>query len=168
MVTTMPREIDLTRGMKTIVDDDDYQRLSAFKWLAHCDGDGHIYAERGKNVGNDRIITIKMHRFILGTSSGQIVDHINGDTLDNRKSNLRIATATQNKANSVKRKDSRQPFKGVRWEPHANKWAARISHGTTRKRLGLFDTPEDAARAYNAAASKFHGHFARLNQINED
>jgi hypothetical protein len=164
----MPSVILLTRGLSTIVDDEDYPSLSLHRWLAHDGGSQKFYAARGKNVGNDKILTIRMHRVLLQAKPGEIVDHINGDTLDNRRANLRIVDRQGNKVNSARRKDSRQPYKGVRFEPHANKWAARICVMGRRMRLGLFATAEEAAIAFSEASLAHHGQLARLNVIKQE
>lgn len=109
---------------------------------------------------------VKLHRLIIGASPGQIVDHINGDRLDNRRANLRFCTWGQNLQN--KRKTGRgraplSPYKGVTYFSAQNKWAARITSDRKRVFLGYFDNDEDAAKAYDLAAKDMFGEFARTN-----
>lgn len=103
-----------------------------------------------------------LHRFLTGAKRGQHVDHINGDGFDNRRSNLRICTPRQNQGNRRVSCNNTTGFKGV--SPHRNKYRAQIGDGSGKQAyIGLFDTAEEAARAYDARAREFHGDFARLN-----
>lgn len=96
----------------------------------------------------------------MGEPSGLEIDHINRNGLDNRRSNLRIATRSQQRANQLKR-THHTTYKGIfAW---GNKWAARISYDNKKYHLGVFDFQEDAAKAYDEAARRLHGQFARLN-----
>jgi hypothetical protein len=111
--------------------------------------------------------TAYLHRFLLGAKGSQIVDHVNGDTLDNRKSNLRLCDASQNAANSQIQRNNTSGYKGVSfyqqkpsWTP---KWKAQISENGKRTNLGLFDCPIDAARVYDQAARAKWGEFACVN-----
>jgi hypothetical protein len=101
-----------------------------------------------------------MHRQILGCDKD--VDHINHQTLDNRRLNLRPATKSQNAANQAKRKGSSK-YKGVSWYKNYRKWVAQIGAQNQRIRLGYFVSEEDAGRAYDSAAIALHGKFAHLN-----
>jgi len=124
-------------------------------------------------VGGYRQIDIfasgyKAHRVIFflltGLEPGGI-DHINGDTSDNRIENLRAATHTQNMQNVRRRSDSTSGFKGVSFRKDRGDWQAYIAHGEKRVHLGFHPLPEIAAKAYNEAAVKFHGEFASLNEV---
>lgn len=154
------RIISLTKGMRCIVDDCDYDILvSMGAW--HFDSG---YARKKKREsGKNR--TIYMHRVIMDAPDSALVDHINGDTLDNRRSNLRICTAKENAQNRRQNRRSRNPFKGVFWHEKAQKWQASIGVDGRSVYIGLFDTAEQAADAYNAAASKMFSDFACLNDI---
>lgn len=144
------------------MDDEDYERLSQYKWHVTWNG----YAARyGWVDGEYRYI--RMHREILEAPDGLDVDHINGDRLDNRKSNLRIVTRTQNNYNSKVRRNKASRFKGVYWSKQKRKWHARIFIGGRNIHLGFYDSEEDAARAYNEAAKKYLGEYARINELKE-
>ncbi len=103
-----------------------------------------------------------MHRLIVGAKAGISIDHINGNTLDNRKCNLRIATPSQNSMNQ-RIKEHSSHYKGVTWHRQHGKWYAQLKHNQHLNFLGLFLNEEDAARAYDAKAKELFGEFARLN-----
>jgi HNH endonuclease/AP2 domain len=108
-----------------------------------------------------------MHRLILGLSPGdpEHVDHHDGDKLNNRRANLRIASVSQNLVNTRKRLETSSRFKGVSWHPQTQKWRAYVGVGGKLKHLGLFPTQWQAALAYNRAAKEIYGDFARPNRI---
>lgn len=158
------REIPLTKGYVAIVDDEDYERLAAFRWRAVVRAQEKrkqaVYAAR-KEHGRD----VFMHREVCRTDAPH-VDHKDGDSLNNRRLNLRPATPTQNACNSrpsVRKRSSR--FKGVYRERRssANPWYAQILINGKNVHLGAFGTEEAAARAYDAAASRVQGEYAYLN-----
>lgn len=149
-------EIELTRGLKAIVDEDDLERVSVFNWHAACGG--KYAATRPKHNGP----VIMLHRFILGATS-EDVDHINGNGLDCRKSNLRACTHQQNMLNMKKRVGGSSRFIGVGWHRAAKKWAARTRVDGVQTHIGLFDCEETAARARDLVAACSGGGFARLN-----
>jgi hypothetical protein len=157
-------EILISDGNITIVDDEDFERLSQWKWSANGNG----YAVRGEHLGNRKYRKIYLHREILGAERGEKVDHVNGNQLDNRKENLRIATQAQNAMNIGIRKNNKSGMKGVRYEERRSKWRAEIKVNYKNKFLGYFDNKIDAAKSYNTAAIKYHGEFARLNKIEEE
>lgn len=151
----MTREIPLTHGLVTLVDGDDFDRLSKWKW--HVNRNGYA-ARTTKEAGRKPMVL--MHRDLIGAVEGQMVDHINRDRLDNRKANLRLATYSQNLINRSFQNST--GFRGVR--AHSRCFIARIKiPGEPQRTLGYFDTAEDAARAYDAAALLLHGEFAVLN-----
>lgn len=153
----MTRTIPLTRGRVALVDDADYPAVAAFKW--HCLRVG--YAARSERKGG-RKHTVYLHRQIMGAEPGVEVDHKNCDKLDCRRANLRYATSTQNKANRARPVGS-SAYRGVAWDRARRKWLAGLSVNNRRVHIGRFDSEEDAARAYDSAAIKHYGEFARLN-----
>lgn len=154
----MALSIPLTQGQTTVVDDAD-ARFASLKWYAKPikRRTGGFYAAR-----IEQGTTVYLHRVILSATAGVLVDHINGDGLDNRRANLRLATLSQNLMNRVS--TSATGFRGV--EPSyrkAHPWAACLYKGKRRTRLGSFSTAEEAARAYDRAALAQYGEFAKLN-----
>lgn len=149
-------EIELTQGKVALVDDEDVEMLSGFKWYAAQLNKGQFYAI----CHPSKHIQIRMHRILVDAPDGFDVDHANGNTLDNRKCNLRIATRSQNQANA-KPRGGVSKYKGVSF--HRNRWCASITKDKTRTHLGCFGSEEDAAKAYDAAAVVAYGEFARTN-----
>ena len=154
----MSREVQLTQGYVALVDDEDYDRVVAAGPWHILNGSGDlIYAKHSlRSDGSNQ--ALRLHRFILNAPAGQQVDHINGDGLDNRRSNLRLATQAQNNANRRSKDGSSSQYKGVCWNKTTGRWAATIC-------LGNFDTEEQAARIYNKFAREVFGEFARLNLV---
>jgi hypothetical protein len=159
----MAKEIPLTQGKTAIVDDADYDWINQWKWIAHRDGK-KWYADRTEN-GLLGPKTIKMHRLILGNTSKE-TDHINGNGLDNRRSNLRECSTSENQRNKSKRDSNTSGYKGVSFNKFAKKFHAQIRVNGRRIHLGYFRTAEEAAIAYDDAAKIYHGNFANVNGIN--
>lgn len=152
--------IQLADGRIALIDATDADRLPRCNWHAHGIY-GHVRS--GTTRRGDKQGAFLLHRIVLDAPEGVPVDHINGDPLDNRRANLRLCTNQQNSWNGKKR-SLIQPYKGVSIEPSSpHLWRARICVDGRLYRLGAFDTPEDAARAYDAAAVEHFGAFARLN-----
>lgn len=139
-------------GVRILVDDEDYPRLSLCSWSLSSNG----YAVNTK-LG-------RMHRYLMQARQGQQIDHINGIKTDNRRGNLRFCTATQNSQNQKRHRDNTSGFKGVHWDKEQRKWRSYIQANGIRYRLGRFKSIEDAARAYDEACRKYHRAFARPNE----
>lgn len=161
----MIKIIPLAQGLFTIVDADDFDILSQYKWQLKKPTKGRTtyYTFCVTPSKNGKRKSIFMHRLLMDAKSGQLVDHINGNGLDNRKSNLRIATQSQNSANSKLPITNTSGFKGVSWCKRSRKWMASIRINKLKKTLGYFTDPIVAAKAYDVAAKSHFKTFARVN-----
>jgi hypothetical protein len=143
------------------MDDEDYEALSALKWYAEVvPGRNAVYARKNIYKGSDGWGILRMHTVLTGWP---IVDHIDGNGLNNQRANLRAATKSQNSRNVAVRSDNTSGFKGVSWDKVARKWRAYISVDRKRKFLGYYTDPAEAALAYDRAALAASGEFAWLN-----
>ena len=152
------KTIPLPNNVFTLVDDDDYSYLSKHKWNVTP----HGYVQRFDYSEYPKRSTVTMHRLIMGNPVESQIDHINGDKLDNRKENLRIANRNQNAWNVGKHSNNKSGLKGVYFHKATGKWASSIRANGKRKHLGLFDTKEGAYEAYCRKAVELHGEFARF------
>lgn len=169
------KTIPITKGQVALVDDEDYEKVSRWRWCAVDTDTKHgtqWYAQRHfrdksrrDEYGRARSAVILMHRAILGVPKGRHVDHINGDGLDNRRANLRVCTAQQNLWNQRWAARPDKPYKGVRRDGTKRHpgWIAVVTRDRRRIRLGWFKSAEAAARAYDAMAALLFGEFACLN-----
>lgn len=149
------------KGHAVIIDDDDSERILARSWVMA--GNGIYFVSYSHRVGRQSKY-FRLHRFIMGYGPGDpvVIDHINSDTLDNRKVNLRICTQAENMMNQKRRVDNKSGYKGVSWNSEKRKWCAEIHYQNNKIRLGYFVTPIEAYEKYCEAAKKYHGDFARL------
>lgn len=158
------KRIPLTQNQYALVDDEDYQELSKFNWYAAWNKDTKsFYVVR--NIKKFELIQAnaeRMHRNIMDAPCDMVVDHINHDTLDNRRVNLRICTHSQNLMNRGKNRNNSSGYKGVYWSKAAGKWYAQIKVNRKSNYLGLFLTKEEAHKAYREASKKFHGEFGSI------
>lgn len=150
----MTREIPLNglHGGMALVDDEDYARLSQYRWHQGKKG----YVESSFRV-DGRTTTIRMHRLVLQVLPRIEVDHINRNKLDNRRDNLRPATSASNKWNKQNQRSNKHGYQGVFAASRSARFIARISTNGVVRHLGTFDTPEDAARAYESARAERDG-----------
>lgn len=158
------RTIELGRGYTTVVDEDDYDKLSQYNWSV--DERSHTtYVKRSVYEGGIRTGTEIMHRLIMDAPEDMQVDHINGDGLDNRKENLRLCSQKQNLMNKRSVVDSSSKHKGVCWDKGSSKWRAYIQVDKKKKHLGYYTDELAAASAYNEAAKEHFGEYAKVNSV---
>ena len=155
------KEIPLTKGAVAIVDDDDWAELVRHKWYLTTSG----YAARDVWVPGGKKNRVYMHREIAKTPEGMDTDHVNNKRLDNRGSNLRSCTRSENLRNSGIRSDNKTGYKGTAFHKFSGLYHSTIKANGKQQSLGYFKTIEGAARAYNEAAIKYFGEFAKLNDI---
>lgn len=153
----------LSDGSCVIVDSEDYLRVCNFNWRVHKDH-GAVYARIGTNSGGVKR-TVRLHQVILQYCFPLVVDHINGNGLDNRKENLRLCTNTENIRNAQRKPKGASSYRGVHFSKNTRKWCAKIRNGGEAIILGYFDDEREAAIAYDLAAKQYHGEFATTNNI---
>ena len=151
--------IPLTQGYEAIIDADDVPLVEHLQWHASPIRT-NTYALAATWV-NGKTKLVRLHRIIMRPADGQVVDHIDGDGLNNRRSNLRFASHQQNNCNSKRRADNRSGVKGVFWDKQRRKWQAQISVGGRSIALGRFASLDAAAAAYADASQRLHGEFGR-------
>lgn len=155
----MTREIPLGKGRTALIDDIDVDLVSQYTWSIQTAG----YAQAPIRRSNGKRIFATMHRLILDAPAGVQVDHINGIRLDNRRSNLRLCNAFQNLRNQRHHAGAKAPYKGIYQNHGTGRWVGQIWVNERYLHLGTHATPEEAARAYDAAARLHFGEFARCN-----
>lgn len=156
------KKIKLSRGFSAIVDDEDYERIAMYNWSIKPQGNGYAVRKGNKQKGEPR--TVHMHREILYAPKGIQVDHINLNSLDNRKSNLRCVNAQKNAFNRKKPNViCTSKYKGVLQRKGSSSWTARIKYNDRHIELGCYSSEEMAAAVYNFASRIFFGEFRREN-----
>lgn len=160
------RLIALTRGLYAIIWEPDFEWAQSFKWQAYWNKNTRsYYAATRCALLDGRIFHIRLHRAILGLDKHdpRQGDHINRNTLDCRRDNLRIATVAQNSQNRPSTIGSKSKYKGVYWSSRKHKWISAMRLNKATKYLGSYLLEEDAARKYDEAALRAYGEFAYLN-----
>lgn len=150
--------VPLTRGFEAIIDSADAPLVQGRNWRVVPNHSGINYVVSSL-PGNRRLA---LHRLLMNPPDDMIVDHINGDALDNRRTNLRVATQSQNCMNKRPRKTGSSRYKGVAWDKNTRKWQACIRLEDGQKYLGQYLSEEEAFAAYRQAAEKHFGEFARF------
>jgi hypothetical protein len=160
----MAKIIRALRGQSILVDDQHFDFLNEWTWLVRRGRftDYAFLLNHPPKLFPEWPFRVAMHRLILGLAGTNrpIIDHKDGNGLNNQEGNLRIATYSQNNWNRRKQAGTSQ-YKGVCWYPRYNKWLAQLRANSKRHHLGYFDTEEEAYEAYCRAAEKLHGEFAR-------
>jgi hypothetical protein len=159
------KELDI-KGYKVLLDDEDYDKVAALKWYVdkgNIKKRGRVYFYHGFYYDKKKKYNMSLQRFLLDLPRGSklLGDHINGNTLDNRRCNLRACTTAENTQNMKVSKSNTTGFKGVYLHKPTNKYVARICINNKRVLLGYFEDPEKAYAAYCEASKKYHGEFGR-------
>lgn len=156
------KEIKLTQGRVTLVDNSDFEWLNQWKWYAQNTKSGFYAVRKIRSADKDKCIL--MHRLIMGIVDIKIkTDHKDRDTLNNRRKNLRASDHSQNMAN--RKASGSSKYLGVHWCKTRKKWTATITSNNKKKHIGYSDSEKNAALSYNEAAKIMHGKFANLNKI---
>jgi hypothetical protein len=158
--------IGLTQGQYSLVDDEDFEKVKKYTWHATRKAKKIWYAKTSlRREENKSRKSLLMHRLILDALPGVEVDHRNGGGLDNRRSNIRLCTRSENQCNRGAVRGSFSKFKGVHFKKREKRWYAIIRIKGKQCFIGTFKEEEEAAKAYNKRAFKEHGEFANLNII---
>jgi AP2 domain/HNH endonuclease len=153
------KTIPLTQGLCALVDDEDYEELSKYKWYA-VKAPKTYYAYRNIRINKLKQKQIGMHQHLLGFKAGFEIDHINHNGIDNRRENLRWATDAQNSANKPRQMNNSSGVKGVYFDTRKSRWRARLMVKGRRIHIGTFSSLIDAEKAYREAAEDILGEFA--------
>ncbi len=152
-------ELPLSQGLVAIIDEQDYPILSQYRWCAaKC---RHTFVACRGTWRDGRTKKVYLHRLIMNAPQNSLVDHINGDGLDNRRCNLRICTKKENNRNRTRMQSlNTSGFRGAFWEHGCKKWRAQISVNNKNHHIGVFHSKHEAASAYQQAAKRLYGIFA--------
>ncbi len=167
------KQIPLTRGQFALVDNEDYDFLIQWNWSARRGQHDNTYYARRTDYSTGQKKEVIMHRLIMKAEKGQMIDHIDGNGLNDQKSNLRFCTPSQNQSNCRRRSGANMTsrFLGVSLKNQkiGNRtytcWIASLTHNKKSNHIGCFKSETDAAKAYNIKAKELHGDFAVLNTI---
>lgn len=154
------KEIPLSRGLVAKIDDADYERANQYKWSAF--GRKRVYAGRN-DWSSGKSHTVMLHRFILSAPDGLFVDHIDHDTLNCQRTNMRLCSKLENNRNKLIYSNNTSGYKGVTWDAESGNWAAQTRVKGRSVKIGRFSDPLEAALAYDAKAKELFGDFAHLN-----
>jgi len=155
------------RGIDLLLDEEDKHLLYEYRWFKQRDRDGNVYLSSFLTKDKVRTKNVKLHRLIIGCKIGEMVDHINGNTMDNRKSNLRLCTFSQNRVNAKKQKNNTSGYPGVTLDKRSNKWHAQICKDKRWHSCGYWNTPEQAYEAYLKKGKELYGEFIRTPIIDK-
>jgi len=155
------KRIPLTQGKEAIIDIEDWKLVKDYKWCVRKDH-STFYAYTGASKKRNHK-NIQMHRLLMSVTKDKQVDHINHNGLDNRKSNLRVCSHSQNQQNKEPQKNVSSRYKGVVAVKNKKKWIAQIRINNKLNYLGYFDNEIEAAKAYDRASLKFHKEYGYLN-----
>ena len=153
------KEIPLTQGKVALVDDEDFERVNKLKWYAHREGDTFYAIHKFVVDGSQKGIT--MQQFLLDVPKGRLIDHKNGEGLDNQRANIRECSKAENVRNCKKNCKNTTGYKGVTYIK--GMFIARIKFNYKKITLGRFKTAIEAALAYDEGSKKYHGEFGRTN-----
>ncbi len=159
--------IKLTKGQFALVDDEDYKQLNRFKWIASTSKIRNTYyARRAMLDCNGKQKIVQMHRIIMGITNPKIIiDHKDGNGLNNQRNNLRVCSHSQNSSNRKSAKNSSSKYLGVTFCKENGKWRAQIRKFNVNHHIGYFIDEKNAALAYQSKAKEIHGEFANLSTI---
>lgn len=153
--------IELTQGKFAVVDDEDYEYISMFKW--HLSYSGYV-ASSVYNPETKRSKHLLMHRFLTPCPKGKQVDHIDGDRLNNCRDNLRICTLAENRSNSGRYTTNTSGHRGIQWRSDKKKWRARIFHDKKEYFLGYFADKDKAVEVWRRVAKLLYGEFVNFDR----
>jgi hypothetical protein len=153
-------KLPLSKNKYALVDDEDYPKVSKHKWFVIQRGKSEHACRTVIENGNKR--TEYLHRALLNPNSNEVVDHINGNGLDNQKANLRLCTKQQNSWNSDKNTKNVSGYKGVSFEKTTGKWRVRIRKDGKSYSYGLYEQAEEASKVYLEKAQELFGQYARI------